>query len=149
MKKKMIKIGLTALLLLTMLATAVTASAEDNGYWTTKTDASGNTVMIYTYTQPVEWTINEQSGYGQCGNVNPGVVSKSSQDNSVLSANAAADAQTAVSPAEASVNLPKTKPFIIWSLVLPILAAIFGTTITAVIIKKSIRRRVPAVIRTT
>ena len=33
---------------------AVTASAEENGYWTQKPDESGNLVWIFTYTEPVE-----------------------------------------------------------------------------------------------
>lgn len=52
MKKKMLMM-LAGLFLIAGVA-AVTASAEENGYWTQKPDESGNLVWIFTYTEPVE-----------------------------------------------------------------------------------------------
>lgn len=67
MKKKWVKRGFAVSLLLGILSIAFFASAEENGYWTMKTDESGNSVMIYTYTKPVDWVVAEDEGYGQCG----------------------------------------------------------------------------------
>lgn len=66
MKKKWIKTSIAVSLLLSILSLAFSASAEDNGYWTMKTDDSGMPVMIYTYTKPVEWVVDENASYGQC-----------------------------------------------------------------------------------
>lgn len=58
MKKSMRKVRkftlvLAALMLFACLA-AVTAFAEENGIWTAVTDSEGRSVMVFTYTAPVE-----------------------------------------------------------------------------------------------
>ena len=61
MKKKWLKTGVVVSLLLGILSLAFSAAAEENGYWTMKTDESGNPVMIYTCTKPVDWVITEDA----------------------------------------------------------------------------------------
>lgn len=65
MNKKVTKIGLAVSLLFGVLSLTFSAAAEENGYWTMKTDESGTPVMIYTYTEPVNWVVNENAGYGK------------------------------------------------------------------------------------
>ena len=58
MKKNLRKVPKISLLLAVMLLlaslTAVTALAEENGYWTTAIDGEGREVMVFTYTEPVK-----------------------------------------------------------------------------------------------
>lgn len=53
---------LLAMVLLLASMAAVTASAEENGYWTETVDEAGNVVMIYTYTEPVEYRVITDEG---------------------------------------------------------------------------------------
>ena len=72
MKKNCLKLCLSACILLGMMSLTVAASAgapasaEENGYWTTKVDVSGETVQIFVYTEPVEWEICEAPELGRC-----------------------------------------------------------------------------------
>lgn len=72
MKKNCLKLCLSACILLGMMSLTVAvsaetpASAEENGYWITKVDASGETVQIFVYTEPVEWEICEAPELGRC-----------------------------------------------------------------------------------
>ena len=52
------KFLLTLMLLTAGCATAFSVSAEDNGYWTMREDSTGLPVMVYTYTEPVEFVIS-------------------------------------------------------------------------------------------
>lgn len=48
---------MTALLLFSAFTIAV--CAEEGGYWTTCTDSEGRVVRVFTYTEPVEYTLGE------------------------------------------------------------------------------------------
>ncbi|HIW73989.1 MAG TPA: hypothetical protein H9684_06670 [Firmicutes bacterium] len=67
MNRKFRFFGLSALLLLGMATLTVTACAQENGYWTSRVDEQGQTVPIFVYTEPVEWTICEDPSAGCCG----------------------------------------------------------------------------------
>lgn len=67
--KKTIKraVLLLTLLLATACLAAVPALAEENGYWTEQPDSEGRTVLVYTYTQPVEITVLDGADEQTCG----------------------------------------------------------------------------------
>lgn len=57
------KWGVLTAALLMAFAWAVTASAEENGYWTETVDSEGRQIRIFTYTEPVVPTF-EEDGWG-------------------------------------------------------------------------------------
>ena len=66
-QKKWFSVGPPAMILLGMMSLTVAASAEENGYWTTRVDGQGNIVQIFVYTEPVEWEIVDDPSLGRCG----------------------------------------------------------------------------------
>lgn len=110
MKKKWLKTGIAVSLLLGILSLAISASAEDNGYWTMKTDESGNPVMIYTYTKPVDWVITEDADYGQCDAQPTQPISAVEEADAHMAANSPAAAQT-VDTAKTKTN-PSSHPLL-------------------------------------
>lgn len=68
MKKTMKRaVALLALLLAAACLAAVPALAEENGFWTERLDNEGRTIMVYTYTQPVEITVLDGADEQTCG----------------------------------------------------------------------------------
>lgn len=69
MKRKTIKraVLLLTLLLATACLAAVPALAQENGYWAERTDGEGRTVMVFTYTHPVEITVLDGADEQTCG----------------------------------------------------------------------------------
>lgn len=54
MKKRMLRIWLTAMVLLLAISVAgVAACAEECGYWSEQIDEEGRVIRIFTYTEPV------------------------------------------------------------------------------------------------
>lgn len=53
-KKRMMRIGLAAMVLLLVISAAgVAAYAEECGYWSEQIDEEGRVVRVFTYTEPV------------------------------------------------------------------------------------------------
>lgn len=75
-------------------ATAFSVSAEDNGYWTMREDSTGLPVMVYTYTEPVEFVISNT------GNNDPAPAEpvQAEEDDAVLSTSEEAPVRLAGSP---------------------------------------------------
>ena len=76
MPKKFRKLLVPAMVILGMMAMTVAASAEENGYCTENIDSEGNTVSVFIYTEPVDWTVDESAGLGRCLMVGEEPVSK-------------------------------------------------------------------------
>lgn len=128
MKKKWLKTGVVVSLLLGILSLAFSAAAEENGYWTMKTDESGNPVMIYTYTKPVDWVITEDADSGQCDEQPTQPISAVEKADAHMAANSPAAAQT--------VNTSKTKTNPASHPLLFTTAGIFACMMTALILIK-------------
>lgn len=60
MKKWMKKALLSAFTLTFLCGAALTASAEENGYWAMQRDWEGIPVMVYTYTDGVDFTVEDR-----------------------------------------------------------------------------------------
>ena len=75
-------------------STAFSVSAEDNGYWTMREDSTGLPVMVYTYTEPVEFVISNT------GNNDPAPAEpvQAEEDDAVLSTSEEAPVRLAGSP---------------------------------------------------
>lgn len=59
------KILLTLTTLTLCCAAAFSASAEENGYWTMQHDGNGLPIMVYTYTEKVDFIVSDT------GNIDP------------------------------------------------------------------------------
>lgn len=67
------KILLTLTMLTLCCAAAFSASAEENGYWTMQHDETGLPIMVYTYTEKVEFIVSDT------GNIDPAPTTGTSQ----------------------------------------------------------------------
>ena len=105
MKKRMLMM-LAGLFLFAGMA-AVTASAEENGYWTQKPDESGNLVWIFTYTGPVEIEILPDADSGCLLREDAVPVSGTATAGTHLAAPAAVEpaAQPAAAPGNSTASL--------------------------------------------
>ena len=59
MKKTMKKASLLLLTLALACCAAFAAAAEEKGYWTMQTDTNGMPVMVYTYTDKIDFTVED------------------------------------------------------------------------------------------
>ena len=88
------KFLLTLMLLTAGCATAFSVSAEDNGYWTMREDSTGLPVMVYTYTEPVEFVISNTGTNDPA----PAEPVQAEEDDAVLSTSEEAPVRLAGSP---------------------------------------------------